>query len=101
VKVLGKVTNEMIESISREMIERKLAEELLRQSEGKYRLLIENMPDAIWMAGQKGDVIFISSNIEKMCGYTSKEICESGGALWFGRIHVEDIEYVKEAFVIE
>lgn len=97
-KVLGKVTNEMIESISREMTERKLAEQLLRQSEGKYRLLIENIPDVTWMADQKGNVIFISSNIEKVCGYTSKEICESGGGLWFGKIHTEDVEYIKEAF---
>ena len=97
-QILGKVTNEMIESISREMTERKLAEDLLRQSEGKYRLLIENIPDVTWMADQKGNVIFISSNIKKVCGYTSKEICESGGSLWFGRIHTEDVEYVKEVF---
>ncbi len=97
-KVLGKVTNEMIESISREMTERKSAEESLRQSEEKYRLLIENIPDITWVTDRNGKIIFISSNIEKVCGYASKEICEAGDGLWFGRIHTEDVEYVKDAF---
>src|SRR3990170_7324193 len=36
-RVLGRVTNQMIEGVSREITERKRAEELLRDSEKKYR----------------------------------------------------------------
>jgi len=97
-KVLGKVTNEMIESVSREMNEREKAEKLLQVSEEKYRLLVENIPDITWIADQRGELIFISSNVEEVCGYTPKEICESGADLWFGKIHSDNIEHVKEAF---
>ena len=58
-KVLGKVTNDMIESVSREISEREKAEELLQRSEEKYRLLVENSPDVTWMADQRKKVLFV------------------------------------------
>jgi PAS domain S-box-containing protein len=70
----------------------------LAESERKYRSLVENIPDVVWTTGQKGNTVFISPNIESVYGYTSQEIYEGGEMLWLGRIHLEDIERVREAY---
>src|SRR3990170_5080116 len=97
-RVLGRVTNQMIEGVSREITERKRAEELLQESEKKYRSLIENIPDVTWMADREGKVIFISPNIEEECGYTPEEIYEAGDIFFFEKIHPDNVERVKEMF---
>ena len=97
-RVLGRVTNQMIEGVSREITERKRAEELLQESEKKYRSLIENIPDITWMADREGKVIFISPNIEEVCGYTPEEIYEAGDIFLFEKIHPDNVERVKEMF---
>ena len=97
-RVLGRVTNQMIEGVSREITERKRAEELLQESEKKYRSLVENIPDITWMADREGKVIFISPNIEEECGYTPEEIYEAGDIFLFEKIHPDNVERVKEMF---
>lgn len=67
------------------------------QSEEKYRLLVENLPDIVWTVDQRGNIIFVSSNIEKILGYTPEEIYEAGNRLWSERIHPDDIKRVEEA----
>ena len=77
---------------------RRQAQNALRQSEERYRELIENIPDVVWTADQQGNTIYISSKVEKIYGYTPQEIYETGEALWFGRIHPEDRERVREGY---
>ena len=74
------------------------AEEALIQSEKKYCSLIKNIPDVTWTIDYKGNTTFISSNVEKIYGYSLKEIYKIGNSLWFGRIHLDDVEKVKDAF---
>jgi len=76
---------------------RELATQELKESEEKYRSLIENIPDVTWRSDIEGNTIFISSNVGKTYGYTPEEIYESDSRLWFGQIHPDDIERVKEA----
>src|SRR5439155_8406258 len=73
-----------------QFIERKRAESGLQKSEEKYRSLVANIPDVTWTAGQDGKFLFISPNVEKVCGFTAKEIYQRGEH-WFGRIHPDDI----------
>lgn len=82
------------------VIKRKQMKTLLREKEEKYRLLVENIPDVAWTADQEGNTIFIDPKVEKVYGYTSKEICKAGNHLWFGRIHPEDVEKIKDAYAM-
>jgi PAS domain S-box-containing protein len=70
---LKKVTNETIESVSREITERKRAEEALRKSEKDYRSIIEKMIDVYYRADLEGKVILTSPSGVKLLGYDSTD----------------------------
>ncbi len=70
----------------------------LKTNERRSRLLIENMPSVSWITDKQGRTIFISPNVKEIYGFSQREIYEKGDALWFGRIHPEDVHAVKESF---
>jgi PAS domain S-box-containing protein len=75
-----------------------LAKEALQESESKFRSLVDNIPDVVWTTDREGNTSFISPNVEELLGYTPEEIYESGEALWFGAVHPEDVDLVRQAF---
>jgi len=87
-----------LESVVIDITERKQAQEALHQSEEKYRSLIQNIPDVVWTSDNNGRTSFISSNVERVYGFTAQEIYERGAELWLGRIHPDDVERVKQSF---
>jgi len=74
------------------------AEEQLRHQEAEHRRLIENMPEVVWKADEQGKAFFISEKIKNAFGYTPEEIRHEGEHLWFGRMHPDDRERVREAY---
>lgn len=76
----------------------KKTEKELQTSKEKYRALITNIPDVTWTTDSKGNTTFVSPNVEDIYGYNPEEIYSAGDSLWFGRIHPDDVENVKEAF---
>jgi len=70
----------------------------LRESEEKYRSLVENIPDIVWTTDRDGRTTFVSPNVVKVTGRTPEEIYAAGGTLWLERMHPDDIERVKEAY---
>jgi PAS domain S-box-containing protein len=52
---------------------RKQAEEIVKESEKKYRSLIKNMPDGVYKSTDEGKFVEVNLAMVKMLGYDSKE----------------------------
>jgi PAS domain S-box-containing protein len=61
-------------SLETEVIERTRAEERLRASEARYRLLADNAADVIWTMDMDGRFTYVSPSVEKLRGYTPEEV---------------------------
>ncbi|MFC1512908.1 PAS domain S-box protein [Thermodesulfobacteriota bacterium] len=94
---LGGLSDELSMSIMvlQDITEKKHIEQALVESEEKYRSLIENVPDVTWRADVDGNLLFISSNLKKICGYSPEELYQRGR---FKDVHAEDVSEVREAY---
>ncbi len=61
--------------------ERQRAAELLRQSEEKYRNLVDNALVGIFRTNLKGDILYVNDTYVKMLGFDSAEEAIAGGAV--------------------
>ena len=58
----------------RDITDRRLAEEELRDSETRYRLLAEHVKDIIWITDLNLVMTFVTPSAEEQLGYTASEI---------------------------
>ena len=70
----------------------------LTSSEAQYRSLVATIPEVVWKTDIKGNVIFVSPQVETLLGYSAAEFCRKGDSLWFNSVHVDDKERVGQAF---
>lgn len=78
--------------------ERKLAQDALKLSEEKYRLLIDNLPDIVFKGYADGTVDFIDDKIEMLTGYAKEEFNDKS-LNWLDIIVGEDLEKIKKIFI--
>jgi PAS domain S-box-containing protein len=83
---------EKIVILTQDITERMEAEEALRESEEKYRLVVQQASDAILVA-QEGRMKFVNPRVQEVTGYTEEELT-SRPFLEF--IHPEDRRMVGE-----
>ncbi len=63
-----------IEELEQSESVRKRVEETLRESEEKYRTLVENASDIVFRTDENGNFIFVNSAVSRITGYTAEEL---------------------------
>ncbi len=79
--------------VVRDITERRKAEQQLRESEEKYRLIIENSRDIIFTLNAAGELIYVSPAIKEILGYSPAEII---GHPFASLIYPEDLPHVQD-----
>lgn len=82
-----------VDSIVFDITDLHQAEQALRESEEKYRSMVENSQDLIMLCTPAGEITYLSSNIESMLGYKPEELPR----LTLDIIHADDRPLVIEA----
>jgi PAS domain S-box-containing protein len=77
--------------VSRDLTERKRAEEALRAGEARFRTLAEEAPVGIFQSDRRGVVVYLNRPGTRMLGVSEKDV--AGSALW-ARVHPADRERV-------
>jgi len=73
-EALRKVTNQTIESVSREITERRRVEDELRDSREKYRTVLEACPDPLVVYDVEGKVTYINPVFTQVFGWNPEEL---------------------------
>ena len=81
-------------SVIRDITERKQVEETLRESEEKYRLLIEGQTDLVIKVDVEGRFLFVSPSYCELFGKTEDELL---GQTFMPTVHEEDRELTSKA----
>ena len=92
----GRVVNHV--TISQDVTRRRLAEDALRESEQRYRSLVERLPMTIYSAhvDRPTEAMYVSPGIEALLGYTAEEWM-ADASLFPRSLHPEDRDRVLAA----
>ena len=68
----GKVSG--FSKMTRDITERRRAEEKLRESEEKFRAVLECAPDAVLIVDENGQIVLVNAQGERLFGYPRNEL---------------------------
>jgi diguanylate cyclase (GGDEF)-like protein/PAS domain S-box-containing protein len=85
---------DILEGTVIDITDRKLAENALRESEERYRLLVERMREGLAQANNDGVLEFANDRFCEMVGYTREELIGKQGDLLLA--YPEDISLMRE-----
>ncbi len=81
--------------IGRDITERKRLEEILRQSEQRYRTILEEMDDAYFEVDLSGNYTYVNDAISRLLGYPKEELI---GTTFRKQVNEEDTALLYDAF---
>jgi PAS domain S-box-containing protein len=86
------------QGIMYDVTQQRESEALARESETRYRALVEQLPAIVYseaVGGDTLDVTYINSRVGEILGVTPAEWMEDPAANWLGRIHPDDRDMVE------
>src|SRR6185436_18314284 len=75
--------------IARDITSQKQAERIIIESEQKFRLLADSMPQFVWTADTEGTLNYFNKSVFDYSGLTPDQIIEDG---WIQIVHPDDRE---------
>jgi two-component system, cell cycle sensor histidine kinase and response regulator CckA len=81
--------------VCRDITSRKHAEELIRESEKRFRALIENSADGIALMRSDGSFEYVSPSNERIAGYTTEDLFRTH---FYDFIHPDDLEALMDVW---
>jgi PAS domain S-box-containing protein len=89
---LDMVNNEtIIRGSIRDISKRKKAEEALRESEEKYRLIVDTAEEGIWVAIPDGKTTFVNKKMADMLGYSVEAVLGKSGLDFLDKVQTEEV----------
>ena len=86
----GKVVGASV--IVRDITERKHAEEAVRESENRFRAIVQNSTDILTLIDPAGTILYDSPGISGLLGFTPEERLGKPAFLW---IHPDDLSFIR------
>lgn len=92
---IGRALDELAESLEQRSIERDQMEAALRQSEAKFRTLVEQIPVATYVAAldARRAFLYVSPQVETLLGFDPEDF-DKDPEIWTNRLHPDDRERV-------
>ena len=84
-----------IDGVIEDITERKSAEEKIKQSEERFRSLVQNSSDIITLLDRKGRISYVSASVRRVLGYSPEELINRSA---FEYVHQDDLKQVIDAF---
>ncbi len=83
-----------IQSVGRDVTDRKLTEQALQESENRYRTIFENTGTATVIIEEDTTISLANTEFEKLSGYTREAI--EGKRSWTENVVAEDLEMMRQ-----
>jgi len=85
-----------IQSVYRDITERKNAENALRESEERFRLIAETIDEIFWIVDQnETGAIYLSPAYDRIWGYPRERVVNNSDPFMMDMVHPDDREFVQ------